>query len=224
MTHQPLRLHYAPDNASLCIRLACELLDIPYQTVLVDRASRAQDSAAYRALNPAGLIPVLETDDGPVFETAAILIWLANRYPGQLMPAPATTGEAAALSWLLWLANTLHPTLRMTFYPAQYMPDAPDDFRAAMQRRLSSHLHLLDRHATTLHPVHHCYLAPMLRWTSLYGDNAGWFTLTDYPRLHDLARQCEVSAHARRAAQAEGLGDTPFSAPRLANPPEGSAT
>ena len=55
------RLHYAPDNASLIIRLALEEIGVPYETVLVDRRSRAQDTTAYRALNPAGLIPVLET-------------------------------------------------------------------------------------------------------------------------------------------------------------------
>ena len=54
-----LRLHYAPDNASLVIRLALEELGIPYDTVLVDRRSGQQKSAGYLALNPNGLIPVL---------------------------------------------------------------------------------------------------------------------------------------------------------------------
>ncbi len=51
---------------------------MPYRTVLVDRAAQAQKSPAYLALNPNGLIPVLETPHGPVFETAAILLWLAE--------------------------------------------------------------------------------------------------------------------------------------------------
>ncbi|MGA0924606.1 MAG: glutathione S-transferase, partial [Lutimaribacter sp.] len=37
-----LRLHYAPDNASLIIRLALEELRLPYTTCLVDRARTAQ--------------------------------------------------------------------------------------------------------------------------------------------------------------------------------------
>ncbi|MEY8839828.1 glutathione S-transferase, partial [Cribrihabitans sp. XS_ASV171] len=41
-----LRLHYAPDNASLIIRLALEEMRLPYQAVLVDRAARAQDGTA----------------------------------------------------------------------------------------------------------------------------------------------------------------------------------
>ena len=81
MSHR-LRLHYAPDNASLCIRLALEELGLPYETVLVNRATHAQRSPAYLALNPNGLIPVLETPDGPLFETGAILLWLADTHGG----------------------------------------------------------------------------------------------------------------------------------------------
>lgn len=65
------RLHYAPDNASLIIRLALDELCQPYETVLVDRAQKAQLSDSYRALNPAGRIPTLETPQGPISETAA---------------------------------------------------------------------------------------------------------------------------------------------------------
>ena len=49
MSHR-LRLHYAPDNASLCIRLALEELGLPYETVLVDRATQAQRSHLLQCL------------------------------------------------------------------------------------------------------------------------------------------------------------------------------
>ena len=83
----PYRLHYAPDNASLIIRLALEELGQPFETILIDRRGGALDTAAYRSLNPHGLIPVLETPDGPIFETGAILLWLADRH-GALGPGP----------------------------------------------------------------------------------------------------------------------------------------
>ena len=103
-----LRLHYAPDNASLCVRLALAELGVDYQTVLVDRATRAQKSPDYLALNPNGLIPVLGTPDGPLFETGAILLWLADTY-GELLPQP----RGHSLKWLFWLSNTLHAAERM---------------------------------------------------------------------------------------------------------------
>ena len=80
-------LHYAPDNASLIVRLALEELGVPYHALLVDRRKNAQKSKAYLALNPSGRIPVLETMDGPIFETGAILMWLVDQHQA-LGPAP----------------------------------------------------------------------------------------------------------------------------------------
>jgi glutathione S-transferase len=89
-----LRLHIAADNASLCVRLTLQELGLAYETFLVDRRLRAHKSDAFLAMNPNGLIPVLETPHGTMFETAAIIIWLADREgrfcPPQ-MPLPACT-------------------------------------------------------------------------------------------------------------------------------------
>lgn len=225
----PLRLHYAPDNASLCVRLALEELGLPYATLLVDRSARAQKSPAYLAMNPNGLIPVLETPLGPMFETGAILLWLADTH-GRLMPAPADPERAHAVQWLFWLANTLHPALRMLFYPDQYCDADPQGLRRATRTRLQAQYDLLEQaaHAGWLDRAAPsalgCYLGPMLRWSALYGGDTAWFDLSRWPRLHAFAKRAEARDATQRAAVAEGLGPTPFSAPHPCNPPEGSAT
>ena len=228
------RLHYAPDNASLIVRLALEELGVPYQTMLVDRRARAQTSPAYLALNPAGLIPVLETPDGPVFETAAILLWLADRH-GALAPAPDACGRAAALKWLFFLSNTLHPALRMIFYPDQYAGgDAAMQgaLRAHMQGEAARHLDVLDRAAggdpdlfSGADPtVLGLYLGPALRWAALYpAGGTAWFNLARWPRLAALACDLEARNSTRAAVAAEGLGARPFTAPVPPDPPEGAA-
>ena len=218
---ESLRLHYAPDNASLCVRLALEFAGLPYATALVDRANADHRKPAYLALNPAGLIPALETPHGPVFETGAILLWLADRHPGSLFPAPDSPARGHALSWLMWMANTLHPTLRTLFYPDQYLPAAPASLRHAARHRLATHLDLLEAEWSPDHVLQMCYLAPMLRWPALYGGATDWYDLGHWPRLHRFAQVFEAMPAARRAAAAEGLGPTPFSAPHPANPPEG---
>ena len=132
-------LHYAPDNASLCVRLALESLDLPYRTALVDRAKQAQKSPEYLRLNPNGLIPVLETPFGPIFETGAILLWLADTHSA-LMPEPANMDRGQALQWLIWLSNTLHTDARMIFYPEKYTQSGAGAVRAVAQRRFAAHL------------------------------------------------------------------------------------
>ncbi len=220
------RLHYAPDNASLCVRLALEELHLPYETALVDRPGQSHKSTAYLALNPNGLIPVLETPDGALFETGAILLFLADRHGG-VFPAADSPERARALSWLFWLSNTLHPTLRMLFYPSHYLPGQDAALRARTQARIAGLLDMLEAEQASrpLPILSACYAAPMLRWLALYPvGQSDWFTLVNWPRLHQVCKTWDDRASSIAAARAEGLGDTPFSAPRPANPPEGSAT
>ncbi|RYG92363.1 glutathione S-transferase family protein [Loktanella sp. IMCC34160] len=222
-----LRLHYAPDNASLCVRLALEEARLPYRTVLVDRAARGQKHPSYLAINPNGLIPTLETPQGPIFETGAILLWISENSDG-LMPDPGTDGRAAALKWLFWLANTLHPAEHVLFYPDQYIDAHHEDLRARTRSRIGAALSLLD--AAPDAPwldvrasILGCYLAPMLRWAAIYGGATDWYDLGQWPRLKTFAEVFETRASVARVALAEGLGPTPFSNPILPNPPEGSA-
>ncbi len=227
-------LHYAPDNASLIVRLILEEMGQPYDTRLVDRRTGAQHGAAYRRLNPAGHIPALETPEGPISETGAIVLWLADRH-GNMAPAPTDPARGVFLKWLFFLSNTLQPSLRMTFYPEKYIGGdvaGKASMRQHMQAALAEHLQLLEQAAKGDHAwfggeavsVFDYYLACCLRWCALYPEQkTDWFRLADYPRLHRMAVGVEGRPAVKMAQMAEGLGPHPFSAPVLARPPEGSA-
>lgn len=227
----PYRLHYAPDNASLIVRLVLEDLGAPYETVLVDRRARAQRSPAYLALNPNGLIPVLETPGGALFETGAVLLWLAERH-GRGAPGAGDPARGDFLKWLFFLSNTVHPALRMTFYPDQYVgSDAAAQalLRARMQGRFAEYLGMIEARAlpwfgpgrvSVLDP----YLACLMRWRALYPEvGDGGYDPRRWPRLFALLERLETGAPVRAAMAAEGLGARPFTAPERPDPPEGSA-
>ena len=133
-------LHYAPDNASLVVRLALDHLGVAYETKLLDRSKAAHKAAPYLALNPNGLIPTLETPQGALFETGAILLWLADTHGG-LGPAPGDQDRADFLKWLFFLSNTLHPCLRRIFYPDTYCadPTAYEAVRASARQAVLEH-------------------------------------------------------------------------------------
>jgi glutathione S-transferase len=229
-----LRLHHAPDNASLAVRLALLELGLPFEAVLVDRRTGGQRAPAFLAMNPNGHIPVLETPDGPMHETGAILLWLADRHgAGRFMPAPDDPARGLALTWLFWLSNTLHPQLRAIFYPDRYVsPGQEDAFSAIQRQRIAESLTILDARLPALSgwigaeraTALDCYLCPMLRWLVLYPvATAGWFSLSRWPGLLAVARAMEARPSALAAATAEGLGPFPFTRPILPTPPEGSA-
>lgn len=219
-------LHYAPDNASLIIRLVLEGAGLPYRTALVDRRIRQQDSPAYRALNPTGLIPTLETPQGVITETGAILLWLADSH-GLAQGAD----RATLLRWLFFTANTPHADLRQMFYPDQYVPEgAIAAHHTILSARMIRHYGLLDA-AAQANPdlfapqgILAPYIACLMRWSVLYPQGqTQWFRMGDFPALHGMATGLEALPQTQRAALAEGLGPTPFTNPRLATPPEGSA-
>lgn len=225
-----LILHHAPDNASLCVRLALNAAGVPYETQLVDRRAAAQKSARYRAMNPNGLIPVLETPDGTLFETAAILLWLAEQHP-KLLPFEGST-RASSIKWLFWMSNTLHSTLRMLLYPDGFIaPEYAAALSVTTRKNLHAQLQILDAEAQDAPwiggdapTILDCYLCPMLRWIQLYPLNAPERPiLSNYMNLHRIALKNETHESTLSAQTAEGLGPTPFTAPSFAAPPEGSA-
>lgn len=222
-------LHHAPDNASLIIRLVLDGAGIPYRTALVDRTTRQQDGAAYKVLNPVGLIPTLITPVGPISETGAILLWLTDTHG--LGPTADSADRLPFLKWLFYLSNTAHADLRQLFYPHQYCPaEAHPAHAEIMAARMIRTFRLLDTATADLPGLFApakplaAYVLALVRWSVLYPRGGGhWFVLADYPRLKALAMAQERRAETPAIARAEGLGPTPFTAPVHPVPPSGSA-
>lgn len=233
---QIYRLHFAPDNASVIIRIMLEEMRLPYEAVLVDRAAQAQRSASYLALNPLGMIPALETPDGALFETAAIALWLSDRHQSELLPDPSSPARGDALKWLFFLSNTLHAGLRQMFYPEKYVgadhAEALRDGLADNIRRDFARIDglIADPACTVLGGdalgFLDIYACTLFRWAQLYPKDyaANWACAADYPALRALATKVETRPSVRAAILAEGLGPAPFSDPIHATPPIGSAT
>ncbi len=70
-------------------------------------------SAEYLAINPEGKVPTLLVEGRPLTEVAAILFYLARRFPDAgLLPAGDVEAEAQVVSWMSFIAATVHPARR----------------------------------------------------------------------------------------------------------------
>lgn len=224
------RLFYAPDNASLMVRMTLEELQQPYETQLVDRAVGGQKHPDYLQHNPVGKIPTLLIDNEPVFETAAILLHLAERH-NAMAPAPADPARAAFLKWLFFVSNTLHADFRLLVYPHKHTSEAGyADLQRGAEQRMAHAFSILDDAAREWSgredapTIIDYYLVTMMRWCALYpSKDQTWFNIAAYPTLNALAKSIETRPAVRAAIQAEGLNETPFSLPDYADPPEGTA-
>lgn len=224
-------LYFAPDNASLVIRVVLEELGVDYDTVPVNRMEKEQESASYRKLNPNGLIPVCMIDDEPIFETAAIALTLAERH-GQLAPKPGDSKRPKFLKWLFFISNSVHPDLRQLFYPKKYVGRNEETLRThatITRERLCRHFNILEQlYAGSDGPyigndtlsIMDIYAALCLRWPQLYPvSDPGLFRPDNYPALKRLLTAMQSRPAVARAFQAEGI-----SAPYLlrASPPDGT--
>ena len=111
-----MKLYWRPGSAAMAPHAALAEMGVEYELVEIDRET-AQSDAAYRALNPLGVVPTLVDGDVVVTESAAILLYLADRYPeAQLAPAD----RAQLYEKLVFMTNTLQTTMLRFFYPERY--------------------------------------------------------------------------------------------------------
>ena len=108
-----LRLHHAPLACSLASRLALVESGLEHEIAFADTKSEA-----YRRINPRGQVPALETDEGVLTESTAILPFIADLAPEKnLFPRAGTFARARAQSWLSFLSSTLHVSLARAMFP-----------------------------------------------------------------------------------------------------------
>lgn len=88
------------------VALALEELGLEYEVAPVDIFKGEQHTPAYRAVNPNGKLPAIEDDGVRVFDSNAILLYLADKH-GRFLGKPEDRGEL--LSWLMFIATGLGP-------------------------------------------------------------------------------------------------------------------
>ena len=97
----------------MAVHIALHEIGAPFESKVVSLAAKANRAPDYLAINPEGKVPTLLIDGRPLTEVAAILYWLARRYPeAGLWPDGDIEAEAQALSWMSFIAATVHPALR----------------------------------------------------------------------------------------------------------------
>jgi glutathione S-transferase len=215
-------LHYFPDTASLAVRMVLAELGVQHRCQLIDREAGVLNSDAYRAMQPLGLIPAMETPEGTMFETAAILLYLADRHPG-LAPGVESAERGDFLKWLFFTSTNIHTVLLQLFYPERTAgAECVAPVLAHALPKMKQYLSLLDKAAepnpgwlSQDHPTMlGYYIAMLLHWLGGFGEGHPLqITAADYPSLFKVLTMLEGQHATQAIAEDEGLGPTPFTAP-----------
>jgi glutathione S-transferase len=131
-------------KAMLCV----EELDLPHERVDAGLAFGLVNTPEYRAMNPNGLVPVMKDDDFVLWESNAIVRYLAAKHAsGSLWPTDPRE-RADADRWMDWQTTTLQPAMSASFHGLVRTKAAARDPAAieASRRQTLLLIDLLERH------------------------------------------------------------------------------
>jgi GST-like protein len=106
------------------VSIALEELGLPYALRVIDLAAGEQKRPEFLAINPNGRIPAIvdhDADDLAVFESGAILIYLAEK-TGRFMPSDAP-GRSRVLQWLMFQMGGVGPMMGQANVFYRYFPE-----------------------------------------------------------------------------------------------------
>jgi GSH-dependent disulfide-bond oxidoreductase len=101
-----MKLYFHPTSNPNKIALMMYEADIPFQAVGLNTMKGEQHSPEFRAINPNGKLPALDDNGVLVFDSAAILQYLADK-TGKFLPPAGDAHRAQLLSWMAWSVSGL---------------------------------------------------------------------------------------------------------------------
>lgn len=144
-----IRFYYHPSPNPAKVALFLEETGLPYELVPVDTRQGDQHAAEFVALNPNAKVPVLVDGDATVFDSNAILLYLAEK-TGRFLPPDTPADRAAMLSWLMFVATGIGPYSGQCVHFRHYAPEPKEyplnryDFEAWRHWKILD-AHLADR-------------------------------------------------------------------------------
>jgi glutathione S-transferase len=145
-------LYGRQSSGSLAVQVALEELGVPYERIWVSK--EPADVEKLKKLNSTGKVPALVLPDGTImFESAAMLLHLALKYPQQqLAPPPTEVAHAVFLQWMVFLSANLYEAALRMYYPARYSSRGEADAAAVQQQGVADFLAHLGLISQTLNP------------------------------------------------------------------------
>jgi GST-like protein len=120
-----LKLYYHPSPNPAKVALFLEETGLPYEVVPVDTRKGEQFSEAFVAINPNSKTPALEDDGVRVFDSNAILLYLAEK-TGKFLPENTLKARAELLSWMMFIASGIGPYSGQAVHFKHFAPKGLD--------------------------------------------------------------------------------------------------
>ena len=209
-----IKLYTAATPNGWKISIALEEMGLPYEVRVIDFASQEQKADWYLELNPNGRIPTIDDDGFVVFESGAILVYLAEK-TGRFLPRDVQ-GRSRVMQWLMFQMSAIGPMMGQANVFLRYFPEtiqpAIDRYQrevlrlfGVLDRQLASHEYIAAEYSIAdmaLWPWVSGYewsgvsieeFASLQRWLALVGARPAVQAGRDVPIKRDRAAEIELA-------------------------------
>jgi len=209
-----ITLYTAPTPNGWKISIALEEMGLPYEVRVIDFATNEQKADWYVKINPNGRIPALVDDGFGLFESGAILIYLAEK-TGKFLPSDIQA-RSRVIQWLMFQMSGVGPMMGQANVFLRYFPEkiqaAIDRYQrevtrlfGVMDKQLSTHDYIAGGYSIAdmaLWPWVSGYewsgvsvdeFAHLKRWLTLVGDRPAVQAGRDVPIKRDRAAEIEAA-------------------------------
>ena len=176
------------------VSIALEEMGLPYEVRVIDFATNEQKADWYVKLNPNGRIPTLVDDGFALFESGAILIYLAEK-TDQFLPRDAQT-RSRVLQWLMFQMSAIGPMMGQANVFLRYFPEKIQPVIDRYQREVTRLFGVLDRQlAANEYIVGEYSIADMALWPWVSGYEWSGVSVAEFSHLQRwLAKVAERPA------------------------------
>jgi GSH-dependent disulfide-bond oxidoreductase len=189
-----ITLYTAPTPNGWKVSIALEEMHLPYEVRVIDFAANEQKADWYVKLNPNGRIPTLMDDGFALFESGAILIYLAEK-TGQFLPRD-TQSRSRVLQWLMFQMSAVGPMMGQANVFLRYFPEKIQPAIDRYQREVMRLFGVLDRQLAAHEYIVGDYsIADMALWPWVSGYEWSGVSVAEFSHLQRwLAKVAERPA------------------------------
>jgi GST-like protein len=189
-----ITLYTAPTPNGWKVSIALEEMALPYEVRVIDFAANEQKADWYVKLNPNGRIPTLTDDGFALFESGAILIYLAEK-TGRFLPHDTQT-RSRVIQWLMFQMSAVGPMMGQANVFLRYFPEKIQPAIDRYQREVTRLFGVLDRQLAANEFVVGDYsIADMALWPWVSGYEWSGVSVEEFSNLQRwLAKVAERPA------------------------------
>ncbi len=201
-----MKLYTSPGACSMADHIVLQWSGAPFEAQIVTREERKQPW--FLELNPAGAVPVFEDDGWVLTQNAAILNYLADRFPEARLGGDGTPrGRAEVNRWLAFVNADVHPAFKPLFGAnAALGKEAEEKSKDEARRKLREYFRRADAqlagkdYLTGTRSIADPYLFVVLQWAKKQGVD-----LSGLDNLAAFDARMAADAGVQAAMKAEGL-------------------